>query len=130
MFRKLLLICLLICVVEGCYTTVVRIDSVPPGSTVHWDYQPKGETPVEFEVDWYGAHRLALDHPDFGQRIEKVELKAPAHLWFPFDFFVAILPFKVTDRHALTFDLPEEKPSSVEEKIDEPKIPKSSKRRR
>ena len=117
MFR-LLSVLLLIGMVEGCYSTVVRVESVPPGATVHYDYEPKGETPAEFEVDWYGTHKLTLDHPQEGRHVEKVELKAPAHLWFPFDFFVAILPFKVTDRQTFVIDLTQEQ-SEETEKTDE-----------
>ncbi len=124
MFRKILIF-LLVCVVEGCYTTVVRVDSVPSGAEVHWDYEPKGNTPTEFTVDWYGEHRLTLDHPDYEQRVEKIELNAPAYLWFPLDFFVAVLPFKVTDSHPILIDLVNKTPSDSKEMIDEPKRPKS-----
>ncbi len=127
MFRFICLFCLflLVSVVEGCYTTVVKVDSVPSGATVHWDYDPKGKTPTEFEEPWYGAHRLTLDHPDYGQKVQKVEMDPPAYLWFPFDFFVAILPFKVTDRQEYMIDLTQESPGS-EEKIDESEGKKSS----
>ena len=107
MFRPACVVFLL-CMVEGCYTTVVRVNTVPPGSTLHFDYQPKGVTPTEFETDWYGKHKLTLDHPQYGRRVESIDLKAPAHLWFPFDLFVALLPFKVTDRHDFSFDMTQE----------------------
>jgi hypothetical protein len=94
--------------VEGCYTTAVRVNTTPPGSTVHYDSKPMGETPVEFEVDWYGKHKVTLDHPPYRRREEWVNLKAPAYLWFPFDLFVALLPFKVIDRHEFSFDLTQE----------------------
>lgn len=91
--------------VEGCYTTMVRVETEPPGATVHYDYQPMGVTPVEFRVDWYGKHKLTLDHPEWGRRIEYIDLNAPPHLQFPVDFFTALMPFQVTDRHEYKFNL-------------------------
>jgi len=104
MFRFVCVLVLL-CMVEGCYTTMVRVTTNPAGSAVYYDSQPKGETPAEFAVDWYGKHKVTLDHPRYGRREEWVKLKAPAYLWFPFDLFVALLPFKVTDRHEFSYDL-------------------------
>jgi hypothetical protein len=84
---------------------MVRVNTIPSGSTIHFDTVAKGEAPAEFEVDWYGKHKITLDHPQYGRRVETIQLKAPAHLWFPFDFLTAMLPFKVTDRHEFSFDL-------------------------
>ncbi len=114
----------LVWLVEGCYTSVVRVETAPPGATIHYDYEPKGETPTEFEIDWYGTHRITLDHPTEGRRVETVELKAPAHLWFPFDFITAILPFQVTDRQTFTFDLTEKPIPERENSTNEPTEPK------
>ena len=75
--------------VEGCITTVVRVETNPPGTLVHYDYEPKGKTPVEFNVDWAGSHKLTLDHPEYGRRVEYVKIKPPAYMWFPLDFFVS-----------------------------------------
>ncbi|MBZ0257227.1 PEGA domain-containing protein, partial [bacterium] len=93
--------------VEGCLTTLVQVKTTPPGAQVHYDYKPQGVTPTEFEVDWYGKHRLTLDHPEYGRRVEDVNLKAPAYLTFPMDFFTAIMPFRVVDRHVIEIDLSE-----------------------
>ncbi|MDP8242775.1 MAG: PEGA domain-containing protein [Candidatus Hinthialibacter antarcticus] len=115
--RSLVLVVFSFCLisVEGCLTTLVRVETTPPGAQVHYDYQPQGVTPTEFEVDWYGKHRLTLDHPEFGRRVEDVHLKAPAYLTFPMDFFTAILPFKVVDRHTIEIDLSEDATSNTEE---------------
>lgn len=86
---------------------MVRVETNPPGAEVHYDYKPKGTTPAEFEVDWYGKHKITLDHPEYGRRVEYVQLNAPPYLYFPFDFFTALLPFNVTDRQAFSFDLTE-----------------------
>ncbi len=107
--------------VEGCYTTVVRVETTPPGAAVHYDFEPQGVTPAEFNVDWYGKHKVTLDHPELGRRVEYVDLRAPAYMWFPLDFFVAILPFKITDRQEFSFDLTETPESSVKDENDEEK---------
>jgi hypothetical protein len=104
MVRLVAILCIVF-VVEGCYTTTVRVDSDPSGATVHYDYEPKGVTPTEFNVDWYGKHRLTLDHPEYGQRVEIVNLRPPAYLFFPFDLLVAIMPFHVHDVHEFSIDL-------------------------
>ncbi len=116
---RLLAAFLLISLVEGCYTSTVRVESVPPGATVHYDYQPKGVTPVEFPVDYLGTHKITLDHPEYGRREEVVDLKAPAYLWFPMDFVVTVMPGKYTDRHSLTFDLTKGASSETEAKKDD-----------
>ncbi len=111
---RFIIILVLFWLVEGCHTTVVRVDSIPPGSTVHFDFKPIGETPAEIEVDWYGKHKITLDHPEHGRREEIVNVKSPAYLYFPLDFFVALLPFKITDRHEFSFDMTENPMSGTE----------------
>lgn len=100
--------------VQGCTTTLVRVNSIPPGATVHYDYEPKGVTPTEFEVDWYGKHRLTLDHPDYGQRVQNITLNHPVHMTFPFDLLDAMKPFRTTDVHEFTVDFTEETPDGPE----------------
>jgi hypothetical protein len=100
--------------VEGCYTTKVRVESTPPNAQVHFDYQPKGVTPVEFETTWLGKHKLTLDHPEYEQHSEIVDLKAPAYLIFPLDFFVALLPFNVEKTYDFHVDMTEESEPVVE----------------
>lgn len=104
MARLVAILCIVF-VVEGCYTTTVRVDSNPSGAVIHYDYEPKGVTPTEFTVDWYGKHRLTLDHPDHDQHVEIINLRPPAYLIFPFDFLVAIMPFHVRDVHEFSIDL-------------------------
>lgn len=114
-------IVILVVLVEGCYTSTVRVETVPPGATVHYDYQPKGVTPVEFPVDYLGTHKITLDHPDYGRREEYVDLDAPAYLWFPMDFVATLAPAKFTDRHSYTFDLIKAATTETEAQKDEPK---------
>lgn len=120
--RSLVVFLFLICLisVEGCLTTLVQVKTTPPGAQVHYDYKPQGVTPTEFEVDWYGKHRLTLDHPEYGRRVEDVNLKAPAYLTFPMDFFTAIMPFRVVDRHVIEIDLSENATPKMEGPDHEP----------
>lgn len=118
---RLVAIVFLVGLVEGCYTSTVRVESNPPGAAVHYDYQPKGITPVEFPVDYLGTHKITLDHPQYGRREEYVNLDAPAYLWFPMDFVATITPGKFTDRHSFTFDLIKTATSETEAQKDEPK---------
>ncbi len=91
--------------VEGCHTTKVRVQSTPPGAQVHWDYEPKGTTPVEFPVEWLGNHRLTLDHPDFEQYVETVDLQSPLYLRFPLDFFAELKPYPTENHYEFQVDL-------------------------
>lgn len=116
----LLIVCLFL-LVEGCYTNTVRVESNPPGAQVHFDYKPVGNTPVEFTTDWLGKHRLTLDHPGYNQHVETVTLKSPAYLWFPLDFFVAILPFKHENRYEFSVNLKSETGEGMEAVSDESK---------
>ncbi len=120
--RSLTVVVFSLCLVsvEGCLTTLVRVETTPPGAQVHYDFQPKGATPTEFKVDWYGKHRLTLDHPEYGQRVKDIHLQAPAYLTFPMDFFTAIAPFNVVDRHTIQIDLSEDAASITEEPDHEP----------
>jgi hypothetical protein len=118
---RLVAVVILFCLVEGCYTSTVRVESNPPGATVHYDYQPKGITPVEFPVEYLGTHKITLDHPEYGRREEYVNLDAPAYLWFPMDFIATIAPAKFKDRHSFTFDLIKAATSETEAQKDEPK---------
>ncbi|MGC9328311.1 MAG: PEGA domain-containing protein [Candidatus Hinthialibacter sp.] len=117
--RRLIAIAVLVSLVEGCYTSMVRVESVPPGAEVHYDYQPKGVTPVEFPVDFLGEHKITLDHPDYGRREEIVNLSAPVYLWFPLDFVATIMPFHFKDRHAFMFDFTEKAASEMEAQNDD-----------
>ncbi len=112
--HRIILVLMLFCMVEGCYTTIVRVETVPPGSMLHFDYEPVGETPAEIELEWYGKHKVTLDHPEHGRREEIVNIKSPAYLYFPLDFFVALMPFKVTDRQVFTYDMTEKPLSETE----------------
>lgn len=104
MLRHVLLLLVLFSV-GGCYTTTVRIETEPPGAAVHYDFEPKGITPVEFEVEWHGIHKVTLDHPDYGRRVEYIDVDTPAYLTYPVDFFSTIAPWHIADRHEFHFDL-------------------------
>ncbi len=114
-----LMCCILGCMVEGCHTTLVRVETIPPGSVVHFDYKPVGKTPVEFEVDWHGKHKLTLDHPEYGRRVEYLDLDSPAYLYFPLDLFAALMPFNATDRHTFSFDMTPNTMSGTEAETNE-----------
>ncbi|MDX9752362.1 MAG: PEGA domain-containing protein [bacterium] len=101
---RLIAIVLIGFLVEGCHTTTLRVESQPPGAQVHYDFKPVGTTPVEFPVDWYGKHKLTLDHPVHGRRIQVVELKSPGYLIFPMDFVAAVAPAKLKDQRTVLID--------------------------
>lgn len=101
--------------IEGCYTTALRVESQPPGASVYYDFKPVGKTPVEFTVDWYGKHKLTLDHPEYGRKEQIIDLKNPAYVTFPFDLIAAIAPAKIKDNHTITFDLTKQPSLKTEE---------------
>ena len=112
---RFLTMLILVIGVEGCYTTALRVESQPPGATVYYDFKPVGKTPVEFNVDWYGKHKLTLEHPQYGRLEQIINLKNPAYVTFPFDLIATIAPAKIKDNHTITFDLSKQSSPKTEE---------------
>ena len=91
--------CLLLSL-PGCVKQRLQVNSDPEGARVYFDGYYKGETPVEFPFQWHGDHRLTLEKDGYRPVVEKVTLRAPAHMKMPMDFFMELAPVEVKDTHS------------------------------
>jgi hypothetical protein len=90
---------------SGCVKQSIVVRSDPAGAMVYFDGDKKGTTPVEFPFKWYGGHRVRIEQEGFQPVAENVEIKSPAHLKIPIDFFVEVIPYNFKDRHELNYKL-------------------------
>ncbi len=106
--RKFLFLVLILAIsftLGGCVERKLYVKTDPPGATFYFNDEEKGKTPLSFDFEWYWTHKVRLEKEGYKQ-IEKFELiKAPPYMWFPVDFFMELLPFKIKDYHYLTYNL-------------------------
>lgn len=89
----------------GCVERKLIVRSTPPGAKVYFDGKYKGETPVDFEFDWYWKHRVELEKKGYNKIDNLEDIKAPPYMWIPGDLLIELLPFKVKDHHNLEYNL-------------------------
>ena len=103
----------------GCVHRQLTIATDPPGAMVYVNDQLKGSTPVTYDFEWYGWHRLTLRKNGFERLDDRKELRAPCYLWIPFDLAAELLPFPVRDERTWSYtltpiqDLPVPQPPST-----------------
>ena len=103
-------------VAPGCVRRSLTIRTQPPGALVYVNDQLKGASPVTYDFQWYGWHRVTLRKDGYERLEDRKLLRAPAHLWIPFDLAMELLPFPVRDtkvweyRLIPTTTLPEPEP--------------------
>lgn len=109
----------------GCVRRTVTITSSPTGAGVYLDDKHVGETPVEVEFYFYGAHRLELAKPGYENYRTTLKLNAPIYQYIPLDFIAeCFLPLKLHDAHHADYTLKEgtmRPPAVYEKKVEEKK---------
>ncbi len=98
-----LLLCLAI---SGCVRRTIVIESDPPGADVfvNHDLEAVGQTPLEIDIDWYGAYRFRLIKAGFEEMTAHEMVRAPAYERVPFDLVAEhLLPFQVNDRRTFRY---------------------------
>lgn len=98
------------------------IETTPPCALVYVDDEPVGESPVTVPFTYYGTRKITIEKLDAQHRLlyeRKVafeKIKSPIYEYFPLDFFSEVLlPFKLEDKHILSYKLEELKPQAKEE---------------
>ena len=98
------------------------IETTPPGAMVYVDDEPVGESPVTVPFTYYGIRKITIEKLDAHHRLlceRKVvfeDIKTPIYEYFPLDFFSEVLlPFKLENKHTLSYRLEELKPQAKEE---------------
>ncbi|MBI3330787.1 MAG: PEGA domain-containing protein [Candidatus Omnitrophica bacterium] len=89
----------------GCIRRSLTIRTDPPGALVYVNDQFKGESPLTYDFLWYGGHRVLLRKEGYERLDDHRELRAPAHLWIPFDLAMELLPFPIRDERTWSYTL-------------------------
>lgn len=66
-----------------------------------------GETPVTFDFQWYGSHRLTLRKDGYERVDARERLRAPFYLWIPLDLVMELVPFTVRDDREWSYAMTE-----------------------
>ncbi len=106
--RDLLVTCRLSLVamllLSGCVTRSLTIKSDPP-ALLYVNDVLKGETPVTYDFEWYGWHRMILRKDGYQRLDDRRKLRAPIHLWMPLDLVMELLPLRIYDRRTWSYTL-------------------------
>ena len=102
---SLLLLGAMLLLIGGCVENRMYIQSEPAGAKVYVNREYKGETPVDFEFDWYWYHQFLLMKDGYVPLEEEVKVKAPVSQWIPFDLFMEIIPYPFVNKKELNFTL-------------------------
>ena len=89
----------------GCVHRSLTIRTEPPGALVYVNDQFKGNSPVTYDFLWYGWHRVILRKEGYERLEDRREVRAPAHLWIPFDLAMELAPFRIRDDRTWTYTL-------------------------
>lgn len=86
-----LTVILLCLATTGCVHRILRIESDPPGASVHVNGEAAGTTPLEHPFDFYGEFEIVLRLED--HRSERIihAASAPWYAYFPMDLIVEFL---------------------------------------
>ena len=96
---------LLVACCSGCIYRSLTIRTEPPGALVYVNDDLKGVSPVTYDFLWYGWHRVILRKEGYERVEDRRLLRAPIHLWIPFDLAMELLPFPVRDRRTWAYAL-------------------------
>ena len=103
----------------GCIERKLIIKSEPLGADVYFNETHMGKTPLDFDFEWYWTHTVKLEKEGYKTMENEEFIKAPSYMWIPCDLIVELLPFKVRDHRALTYNLePLENKEDEEDKDD------------
>ncbi|MBI1992034.1 MAG: PEGA domain-containing protein [Candidatus Omnitrophica bacterium] len=92
-------------VLSGCLHRSLTIRTEPSGALVYLNDRLIGESPVAFDFEWYGWHRVMIRKSGFERIEDRKLLRAPAYLWIPFDLAMELAPFPVNDQRTWSYAL-------------------------
>ena len=96
--------CLLL-LTTGCVRRSLTIRTDPPGALIYVNDQLKGESPVTYDFQWYGWHRVMVRKEGFERVEDRKLLRSPVYLWNPFDLAMELLPFPIRDARTWSYTL-------------------------
>jgi hypothetical protein len=93
----------------GCVRRSLTIRTDPPGALVYVNDAFKGQTPVTYDFEWYGWHRVMVRKEGFERIEDRKLLRSPVHLWIPFDLVMELMPFTIRDDRTWDYALAQAK---------------------
>jgi hypothetical protein len=107
-FSRILLgaaVSLLLLPTTACIRSRVIIESEPPGATVKFHREVRGETPVTIPFIWYWYYEVELEKEGY-EPVRTVErFRCPPWFIFPLDGIMELMPFPITDTRKRTYQL-------------------------
>ena len=89
----------------GCVRRSLTIRTDPAEAMVYVNDVLKGPSPVTYDFQWYGWHRVLIRKDGYERVEDRKQLRAPVYLWIPFDLVMELLPFKVRDERTWDYTL-------------------------
>ena len=105
-----LFLAVLLAAETGCIRSRLKITSDPPGATVRFQKEVRGETPVIIPFTWYWHYDIELDKEGYEGMHVLEHLRTPPWFIFPLGLFAELLPVPIPDnreRHYVLVPLSE-----------------------
>jgi hypothetical protein len=90
---------------SGCVRQLLTIKTEPSEAQVYVNDRLLGKSPVSYDFEWYGWHRVMIRKEGYTPVNEKKLLKAPLYLWIPLDLVMELLPFPIRDTRTWSYQL-------------------------
>jgi hypothetical protein len=96
---------LLLLSTTACIRSRVIIESEPPGASVKFHRELRGETPVTIPFIWYWYYEVELEKEGY-EPIRTLEyFRCPPWFLFPLDGIMELMPFPIYDTRKRTYEL-------------------------
>lgn len=104
------------CLLGGCLEQKLTVTSEPQGALVIISDKEVGRTPLTTDFTWYGDYEIILRYPEKGYETIATHEKISPRWWGypPIDFFASIMPWKVSDKRYLHYELSKLQPVNDE----------------
>lgn len=100
-----LVACSFLVLTSGCVRRSLTIRTDPPGAMIYVNDELKGTSPVTYDFTWYGWYRVIARKDGYQRLDDRKLLRAPVHLWIPFDLVMELLPVSIRDQREWTYAL-------------------------
>jgi hypothetical protein len=96
---------LLLLPATACIRSRVIIESEPPGATVKFHREVRGETPITIPFIWYWYYEVELEKEGYEPLRTVERFRTPPWFIFPLDGIMELMPFPITDTRKRTYQL-------------------------
>ncbi|MFP4380835.1 MAG: PEGA domain-containing protein [Candidatus Sumerlaeia bacterium] len=89
----------------ACIRSRLEVTTDPPGATVHFHQQERGDSPITIPFIWYWFYELKVEKEGY-ETVEKTVFLAPRPwLVMPLDIIMELLPIPIIDTHRRHIEL-------------------------